>query len=82
MTFAEGEQALSAWLATNVRVSWVVHSRPWELEQFLIERLDLPLNLEGNARNRFHPELTAKRAAAVARARQLPVMPNPGIGGR
>jgi hypothetical protein len=81
-TFAIGEPALSAWMEANTRVSWLVRDDPWELEDALIAALDLPLNLEGNSRNLFHPELTRARARCVARANSLPVLPNPGIGGR
>jgi hypothetical protein len=38
MTFVEGEQALSAWMAENAYVSWIVRQRPWELEDNLIAR--------------------------------------------
>ena len=38
-------------------MSWIVRDHPWELEDVLIANMDLPLNLEGNSRNRFHPEL-------------------------
>jgi hypothetical protein len=82
MTFVHGEQALSEWMGENARVTWVERTAPWELENYLISQLDLPLNLGGNARNRFHQALSAARAAAVARAKTLPVEPNPGIGGR
>ena len=61
-TFVNGEQVLSAWMAENAFVSWVTCERPWELETALIAGLDLPLNLEGNSRNRFHQILT--RAAS------------------
>jgi hypothetical protein len=81
MTFVEGEQALSAWMAENACVSWVVRDRPWELEDELIAALDLPLNLQGNSHNRFNSVLTAARASCVSQARALPVVPNPGIGG-
>jgi hypothetical protein len=82
MTFVEGEQALSAWLAENAYVSWVVRERLWELEDELIAALDLPLNLQGNPHNRFH-SVRRVRARCVAQARTLPVLPNPGIrGGR
>jgi len=47
MTFLEGEQALSAWMAENAYVSWVVRDRPWELQDELITALDMPLNLQG-----------------------------------
>ena len=69
-------------MADNAPVAWVARPDPWELEGYLIRSLDVPLNLEGNARNRFHPSLSAGRAAAVARARELPVVPDPGVGGR
>jgi hypothetical protein len=81
MTFVAGERALSAWLAENAYVSWLVRDRPWELEEELIAALDVPLNLKGNSRNHFHPVLTEARARCVARARALPVLPNPGVGG-
>ena len=81
-TFAAGEQALSAWMADNAFVSWVIRERPWELEDHLIAAVDLPLNLEGNSRNQFHQVLTLTRARCVAQANALPVLPNPGIGGR
>src|SRR5215469_9061780 len=81
MSFAEGEQALSAWMAKNAYVSWVAREWPWELEDELIATLDLPLNLQGNPHNQFHPVLTGVRARCVAQAKALRVVPNPGIGG-
>ncbi|MCU1591966.1 MAG: hypothetical protein JWP11_3222 [Frankiales bacterium] len=81
MTFVEGEAALSRWMSEHAFVSWVERERPWELEDHLIARLDLPLNLEGNARNAFHTELSGVRARSVSRANALPVVPNPGAGG-
>ena len=47
MTFVEGEQPLSSWMAENAYVSWVVCGRPWELDDESIAELDLPLNLQG-----------------------------------
>lgn len=75
-TFVSGEQVLSAWMAENAFVSWVVRTRPWELEDQLIQELDLPLNLRDNSRNRFHQTLTEARARCLADARALPVLPN------
>ena len=77
MTFGSGEQKLSDWMAANALVSWVVHPTPWTLEAELIADLDVPLNLDGNAHNRFHPELTKARRNAVVRARELPILDNP-----
>ncbi|MGY1823282.1 GIY-YIG nuclease family protein [Geodermatophilus sp. SYSU D00079] len=81
-TFVNGEQQLSQWMAEHAYVSFVPHERPWELEEQLIQRLDLPLNLDGNNHNAFHPQLTMVRKEAVAAANALPVVPNPGVGGR
>lgn len=81
-TFVTGEQVLSAWMEQNAFVSWVACDRPWELEDRLISELDLPLNLEGNSRHQFHRVLTQARARCVAQANELPVLPNPGVGGR
>jgi hypothetical protein len=44
----------------------------------LIATLDLPLNLQANSHNQFHPVLTAARARCVAQVKALPVVPNPG----
>jgi hypothetical protein len=67
-TFVRGEQALSAWIEEHARVGFVLHHRPWELEDHLIASVDLPLNLQGNSRNRFHSEVSAARSRCVARA--------------
>ena len=69
-------------MGAHARVNWMTHPAPWELEDHLIALLDLPLNLHGNARNAFHTTLSQTRAAAVSRAKTLPVLANPGIGGR
>ncbi|WP_409372189.1 GIY-YIG nuclease family protein [Rhodococcus wratislaviensis] len=63
-------------------VPWIAHEEPWELEDRLIGSLDVPLNLDGNSRNSFYLQLKAARAAAKRRAEDLPVFPNPGVGGR
>lgn len=82
MTFGAGEQALSTWMSRNAVVSWLLSDRPWDVEQALFTQCDLPLNLQDNSHNPFHEKLTAMRAAAVARARAMPVLANPGVGGR
>ncbi len=64
LTFADGERVLSAWMATHAAVCWMTHPRPWELEQLLVARLDLPLNLHDNAQHPFYPQLRGMRAAA------------------
>lgn len=74
--FGEGEQRLSDWMANNALVSWMVREQPWELEDELIGELDLPLNLKGNERNKFHLTLTQARARYLKRARAMPVQPS------
>jgi hypothetical protein len=81
-TFVDGEQHLSRWMSEHAYVSFMPHERPWELEQRLIELLDLPLTLDGNSRNAFHPELTRVGRDAVVAANLLPIVPNPRVGGR
>ena len=79
MTFVGGEQVLSTWIAENARVSWIVDTAPSVLEEYLISTLDVPLNLDGNKHNAFHPQLTAMRAASWPEAEELPVVANPGV---
>lgn len=81
-TFVTGETALSQWMAENAVVSWIEHPEPWVLEHRLISDLDVPLNIEGNSHNTFHPNLRQVRATAKRRADELPVLPNPGVGGK
>lgn len=81
-TFVDGEAKLSAWMEGHALVSWVVRERPWELEDRAIATFDLPLNLDGNRRNAFYVDLKRVRAQSVVRANELPVVSNPGIGGR
>ncbi|MEO3752670.1 GIY-YIG nuclease family protein [Streptomyces sp. B6B3] len=74
MTFGRhGERQLTDWMAEHARVCWVEHPEPWALESVLIAGLDLPLNLHQNKHNAFHGQLTAMRAVARQRARELPV---------
>jgi hypothetical protein len=75
MTFGAGEDKLNKWLGANAFVSWVVNETPWELESSLIGSVCLPLNLAQNKNHTFHARLSACRAAAKARARELPVIP-------
>lgn len=75
--FHEGEWILNDWMSEHVFVSWVTHSEPWVLEDELIEKYDLPLNLMGNRHNAYHPVLSAVRSAARRGAMELPVLPNP-----
>jgi len=77
LTFADGERVLSAWMGRHARVCWMTHPRPWELEQALVARLDLPLNLHGNTHHPFYSHLRRVRSAAKATARALSVWSAP-----
>lgn len=68
-----GEQWLDQWLADNARVCWVEHDQPWILEDDLLRRVSLPLNVQGNAHHGFSARLSEMRRAALATARDLPV---------
>jgi GIY-YIG catalytic domain-containing protein len=68
-TFADGEEVLSEWMSRNARVAWMPHPAPWDAESFLISNLDLPLNLEDNSSNLFHPHLSALRDRCRTEAR-------------
>ena len=54
-----------AWGDVGVVTSWLDQTYTFEE------------NLDGNSHNRFHPELTTRRAQAVASARKLPVLQEP-----
>lgn len=64
MTFAAGEDRLSAWMSEHAYVTWMPYNSPWLLEDRLIEEVSLPLNLRGNEAHAFHPALTDLRRAA------------------
>jgi hypothetical protein len=74
LTFGkEGEAHLSAWMAEHARIAWTVTDKPWELEERLIRRLALPLNLDQNRHSPFHQTLALIRSEQKARARALPI---------
>jgi hypothetical protein len=75
LTFSTGEKLLSEWMRSNMLVCWQVSDRPWELEDALITRLSLPLNLAGNQRHSFCARLKEIRAKASLLAKSLPVLP-------
>jgi hypothetical protein len=68
ITFGPGEAVLSDWMAENAFVTWQVCERPWELEKAIISQTCLPLNLDQNRANAFHPILAGIRKAAKQRA--------------
>ncbi len=75
-TFADGEQRLSEWMATNALVAWMRADNPWNVEEELIASLSLPLNLHDNSPHPFHAELSATRKGFKQRADTFPVWPS------
>lgn len=75
LTFADGEQRLSAWMADNAFVTWVETDSPWLAEGQLIALLGTPLNLDQNRQHPFHEQLARLRAQARSLARALPAAP-------
>jgi len=73
LTFADGEQRLSEWMCSNAFVVWAVCGEPWIMEEQLISTVCLPLNLDQNRGNAFHPVLSELRFAAKMKARELPI---------
>jgi hypothetical protein len=74
-TFSDGEHAMSEWMGANAFVHWLEHTEPWGVEEDVIRRFDVPLNLDQNRHNKFHPELSAARKQAKERASKLPILP-------
>ena len=72
-TFANGEEALSSWMAQNAFVTWCEAAEPWKTERETISRTPLPLNLEMNAGHPFCSTLSSLRRAAKSAARNLPI---------
>jgi hypothetical protein len=73
-TFSNGEESLSQWIEENARGVWHVCEEPWKLEEELIAAVNLPLNLDMNNVNVFHPVLSELRRAAKVKARALPLL--------
>jgi hypothetical protein len=61
-------------MAENALVCCLEDAEPWLIEERLLERHDIPLNLDQNKHNRFHPELSTARKQAKQRAAELPVL--------
>lgn len=65
----DGEDRLSAWLEEHGQVSWVEHPEPWRVEDEVVEKTVLALNIRGRVGDDFADELEARRRAARANAR-------------
>jgi len=74
LTFADGEDILSDWMAENAFVTWCVDPAPWVAEERLISEVSLPLNLDMNKEHPFREALSGIRNAAKESARELPIL--------
>jgi len=61
-SFGEGERRISNWMAENAYVTWVVHDKPWSIEEQVIASLNLPFNLAHNRGHAFWQYLTEARS--------------------
>ena len=57
-------------MGENAYVTWVVQDEPWKIEELIIHRLNLPLNLQGNENHPFYPELSAIRKSCLQAVRK------------
>jgi hypothetical protein len=64
----EDNARLNAWQRENLKLTWCVRTRPWEIEAEVIARMGPPLNSAGNATHPFYAEVKAARAAFRAGA--------------
>jgi hypothetical protein len=68
-----GERQLDKWMAQHARVTWVETKNPWLVEEELLARVPLPLNLQGCAHS-FVPTLKSIRKAAREAAMTMDVV--------
>ncbi|WP_104044049.1 GIY-YIG nuclease family protein [Arthrobacter sp. ZGTC412] len=64
----DGEARLTGWINTNARVAWVENQTPWVVEDELLERASLPLNIDRRT-DAFSQELKDRRDKARRAAR-------------
>ena len=64
-----GEIRLDTWLEQNALVCWVEDVRPWELEEQLLKRMSLPLNIDGNDHHPYNAKLRSCRTTARVAAK-------------
>lgn len=72
----EGELELTRWMNEHARISWVVNEAPWVIEDELLARAPLALNVDGRT-DAFATSLTQRRRH-VRRAARSQATNNPG----
>lgn len=79
MTFTHlGEQWLDQWMSENTRISWLLDSEPWVVEENVLHTVALPLNLKGNE-HAFKSTLSILRKEAISQARSLEIASELGM---
>lgn len=57
----EDNQELTRWQHQHLQLCWATHPEPWTIEREVIQRLQPPLNVEGNRGHPFAPTVIAAR---------------------
>ncbi len=70
---SEHNQELKHWIEQNLRVAWLAYPEPWTVERAVLERMQPPLNVNGNQNHPFYSTLRAARACldVTASGKQL-----------
>jgi hypothetical protein len=74
----EGEQFLDMWMTRNAFVTWVPHSKPWDIEGDLISKIAPPLNIQNNSFSAISRKISELRKVSSLRANQLPIVDQSG----
>jgi hypothetical protein len=70
LTFGQsGENLLSQWISENTLLTWATLTAPWTLEEYLLQTISLPLNLQGNKNHPFNVILKNVRKRCRAEAK-------------
>jgi hypothetical protein len=72
-----GERELDKWMAKHARVTWAEIENPWLVEEKLLSKVPLPLNLQGN-HHAFCDTLERIRSSAAEAARSLDIIVDNG----
>lgn len=65
--------ALASWQQRHLRVQWLLHARPWDVEAEVVRAMQPPLNREHNADHPFYAAVGEARAALRAAAGNNPL---------
>ena len=60
-TDSDKKEQLNDWMKENAFVCWVKHEAPYDIEEYIITRSCLPLNIKHNERHPFSQKLKSMR---------------------